>query len=161
MTRSGFYNFLKTVFAEMGFICKNSHFYKTEEDNEKVIVFGLQRSYCGPYYYLEYGFYIKSINKHLPFPKYNQLNLNCGRIMTSHGKAIVLDELDNAYLEELKYLIKQSFITMRTLVYMENEELINYLFNEFNHRIWYILGDETAAYFGMTRKDFCYHFVEE
>ena len=64
----------------------NSHFYKKVAD-DTVIVFGVQKSSYGKYCYIEYGHAFSSINRNMPYPKFNQLNLNCGRVMTAVGQA--------------------------------------------------------------------------
>lgn len=118
-----------------------------------MIVFGLQTTaYGGEYCYMEYGYCFKSINKYLPYPKFNELDLNCGRIVTIRGQAIVFEEVDAELLENIQQVVDREIEEMSNLVKMERSAFIqHYLSGDTG---WYILGDTTAAYFGLSRKDF-------
>ena len=50
------------------------------------------------------------------------------------------------------------FVSFRPLEKELDSEL-RAAFERVYSRSWYILGDETEAYFGLTRQDFKYHFT--
>ena len=114
MTKNEFLKQLSDFFSDKGFICKKMHFYK-KITSEVLIVFGLYASKYGEYYYLENGFCFKSISKFLPFPKYNQLNLNCGRIMFDKGKALCYKVTEKNMYFERKHVFFQ-FIAKKTMM---------------------------------------------
>lgn len=152
---------LKNVLVnEYGFVRMGKHFYK-DICNDLTIVFGLQKSRYGEYAYLERGYCIKSINQYLPYPKFYQLNLNCGRIMTKNGQAIHFAEVDEHYMEDLIKIIIREYQEMSKRAELEKEQFIAYYLEEAKDLSWYILGDATAAYFGLTRKAFQFHFVND
>lgn len=126
-----------------------------------VIVFGIQTSRYGEYCYLEYGYCFNSINKNFPYPKFNQLNLNCGRVMTDMGNAIVFGKIDENTMDALEETIDGIISEMDKLVRIGKDGMIKYyLSGEFNQS-WYILGDQTADYFGLPKETFQYHFVKD
>ena len=159
MKKKEFLNQLCRFFSDKGFSCKSNHFY-IELTDEVMIVFGLQMTaYGGGYCYMECGYCFKSINKYLPHPKFNQLNLNSGRIMTSHGKAIVFEQVDPEWFENIKQVIEVEIDTMTNLIKLGKNTFIQYYLSGRIKRSWYVLGDTTAAYFGLTRNDLAGHFV--
>ena len=159
MTKNEFLKQLSDFFSDKGFICKKMHFYK-EITSEVLIVFGLYASKYGEYYYLENGFCFKSISKFLPFPKYNQLNLNCGRIMFDKGKALCYNEFNENDMFMLKQKLGSVVNSMINISTMEKEKMIQlFLTGSFNESL-YILGDETAKYFDLPRDVFQFHFVQ-
>lgn len=105
MIKKDFVKQLGRFFSEKGFFYKSQHFYK-ELTDEVMIVFGLQTTaYGGKYCYMEYGYCFKSISKYLPYPKFYELNLRCGRIMTIRGQAIVFEEVDAELLENIQQVV--------------------------------------------------------
>ena len=56
MNSAEFKKELCKLFTIKGFMCKGTHFYRNITD-EVMIVFGLQHSVYGAYYYMEYGFH--------------------------------------------------------------------------------------------------------
>ena len=159
MEKKEFIKSLRVFFVEKGFYYKNNHFYK-DMKNDVIIVFGMQSSCYGGYGYLEYGYCFKSINKHLPYPKFNQLNLNCGRIMTDMGKAIVFEKIDNA-MTNLFRTIDEIVMDMTNLIDSGKTELIKYYLQGTPSQSWYILGAETAEYFDLPLEVFKHHIVKE
>ena len=137
MTKEEFKKQLKQFFSGEGYFCKGSHFYN------------------------EYGICFKSINKYLPYPKFYQLNVNCGRIMTSIGKAMVYENINGYIMNDIKTVIKEKMNDLIYIISLGNEGMINYFLHEWPNNSWYILGEETAAYFGLPKEAFKYHFVVE
>lgn len=160
MTKAEYVRQLTMFFSHKGFSCKNNHYYK-EVSSDVIIAFGMQTSRYGGYCYLEYGYCFKSINKYLPYPKYNQLNLNCGRVMTSMGKAIVYEELDENTMGSLEKAIDEIVDDMINLVDLGRDEMIKFYLSEKSNQSWYVLGEETANYFGLPKEAFLYHFVKQ
>lgn len=160
MTKIEFIKQLSSMFAEKGFTCKSKHFYK-EISRDVLIVFGIHMSLYGEYCYLEYGYCFKTINKYLPFPKFNQLNLNCGRIMTNMGKAIIFEEIDEKAFIDIEKAVDTVISSMIKLINMGRSEMIQYYLSGQSNQSWYILGNETANYFGLPKEAFLYHFVEQ
>lgn len=160
MTKVDFLKQLTMFFSSKGFSCRKNHYYK-EVSSDVLIVFGVQMSCYGGYCYLEYGYCFKSINKHLPYPKFNQLNLNCGRIMTDMGKAIVFEKLDKNIMGSLKKAIDAIVDHLIALADLGRDGISKYYLSETSNKSWYILGDETADYFDLPKEAFAYHFVKE
>ena len=160
MTKVDFVNRLTMFFSNKGFSCRKNHYYK-EVSSDVLIVFGMQMSRYGGYCYLEYGYCFKSIKKYLPYPRFNQLNLNCGRVMTGIGKAIVFEKLDENIMGGLKKTIDEIVDDLINLVGLGRNGMIKYYLSETSNKSWYILGDETADYFGLPKEAFLYHFVKE
>ena len=158
MKRQEFDSKLTSLFAQRGFICKKKTYYK-EISNEVTIVFGLQKSSYGAYYYLEYGFCFGSINQNMPYPKLCQINLNCGRIMTSIGKAIEYEKLPEGFMDELEQHLDEIITEMKYLVNLGKDEFIRYFLSGKGNQSWFILGAETADYFGLSMETFKYHIV--
>lgn len=148
------------MFSKKGFTCKSKHFYKDASD-DVIIVFGVQMSSYGEYCYLEYGCCIKTINRYLPFPKFNQLNLNCGRVMTSFGKDLIYEEIDENAFVEIENAVDVTLNKMIKLINFERNEMIQFFLSGQFNQSWYILGNETARHFGFPKEAFKFHFVEE
>lgn len=160
MTKNEFIKQMRHFFSSKGFFCKGRNYYK-EITSEVMIVFGTQASIYGGYCYLEYGYCFKSINKYLPYPKHYQLNLNCGRIMTCNGQAIKYEDVDESFLEDLKERIDTKNNEMMRIVALGRDGLIKYYLSGAHSGSWYILGKETADYFGLPTEAFLYHIVFE
>ncbi len=160
MKKVDFVKQLTMFFSSKGFSCRNNHYYK-EVTSDILIVFGMHMSCYGGYCYLEYGYCFNSINKYLPYPKFNQLNLNCGRVMTDMGKAIVFEELDENFMGALRKTIDALVDHLINLADSGLNGISNYYLSETSNKSWYILGDETADYFDLPKKAFLYHFVQE
>ena len=128
--------------------------------DEIMIVFGLQfTAYGGNYCYIDHGYCFNSINRYLPYPKFHQINLNCGRIMTSQGQAIKYENIDSDLLENIKIGIEKEINIMTNLISLNREALIQYYLSGKHKGTWYILGDASAEYFGLSRNTFAGHFV--
>lgn len=160
MTKVDFIKQVTLFFSRKGFSCRNKHYYK-EVSSDVILVFGMQMSHYGGYCYLEYGFCINSINRHSPWPKFNQLNLNCGRVMTGIGKAIVFEKMDEATMADLLKTIDGIVNDMINLAGLGKDAMIQYFLSGQTNQSWYILGDETVDYFGLPKEAFLYHFVKE
>lgn len=160
MTKVEFLKQCTTFFFRKKFSCRNNHYYK-EVSSDVLIVFGIQMSRYGGYCYLEYGYCFKSINKYLPYPKFNQLNLNCGRIMTDIGQAIVFERLDENVMGALEKTIDALVDQLINLANLGRNEISKYYLSEASNKSWYILGEETANYFDLPKEVFQYHFVKE
>lgn len=159
MEKKDFLKQLRGFFSEKGFSNKGNHYYKALND-ETVIVFGLQfTAYGGDYCYLDHGYCFNSINRYLPHPKFHQLNMNCGRIMTSQGQAIEYETVDPELLENIKRCIEKEIDVMTKLISLNREALIQYYLSGKHKGSWYILGDASAEYFGLSRNAFAGHFV--
>ncbi len=64
-------------------------------------------------------------------------------------------------MEDLIKIIIREYQEMSKRAELEKEQFIAYYLEEAKDLSWYILGDATAAYFGLTRKDFQFHFVND
>ena len=158
MTKKQFLDEIAAFFCDNGFLRVKDHFYK-DLSGDIMLVFGFQQSSYGKYGYMEYGYCFKSINQHLPFPRFNQLNLNCGRLMTDRGSAIEYATINEAFIQTFEQTLSDKIHEMQKLSQLNREAFIrHYLLMESRHS-WYILGEETAAYFDLTRWDFMYHFT--
>ena len=93
MTKQEFTKLINTLLKKDGFIKKGSNFY-FDCENDIVCVFGMYKSNYDEYYYMEYGFAFKSINPKSPFPKYFELNVNCGRLLLDGDTAIYYETVN-------------------------------------------------------------------
>lgn len=96
MKKEEFLKLSSSVFKDFGFTKKGNNFYYDFND-EFLGVFGLQKSAFDAYYYVEFGFAIKSLNPKMPFPKYHEVNLSFGRIefnFNIDSKAVYYENLD-------------------------------------------------------------------
>ncbi len=88
MNKDEFISTCTNVFREYGFKRKGRNYY-LDFQNDLLLIFGLQKSAYGcDYYYINYGFAIKSVNAHMPFPKDYEANLDCGRV-THNGNPML------------------------------------------------------------------------
>ncbi len=94
MTKNEFLSICRKVFKSHGFITKGNNFYYPLE-GDFGLVYGLQKSIYGPYYYIEPAIYIKSINELMPFPTYAGAEIRCGRLMH-----FVNNELESTFYYE-------------------------------------------------------------
>ena len=75
MEKKEFNKFCNKIFTKMGFYKKGTvHFYK-DLSEEIMLVIGLVHSYYNTKYWFDGGFVIKTINKHMPYPKYYNANI--------------------------------------------------------------------------------------
>ena len=158
MTKKQFLDEIAAFFCDNGFLRAKDHFYK-DLSGDVMLVFGFQQSSYGKYGYMEYGYCFKSINRHLPFPRFNQMNLNCGRLMTDRGSAIEYGVIDNEFIRTIEQALRDKIHEMQELSQLDREVFVRHYLLMESRQSWYILGDETAAYFGLTRQDFKYHFT--
>ena len=149
MTKQGFLKQLDNYLKSKGFSRMKDHFY-CEFADDLLLVIGIQQSHYGAYGYMEYGLAVPSINRSMPYPKFNELNINLGRIMTRRGKQITWEEIDPIFLEDIQKALDERIEDLFALRELDKGSLIRQL----KPKISYILGDHTAACFGMTRKDF-------
>lgn len=159
MEKVDFKKQMAAFFRSKGFFCKSNHYYKNVS-SDILIVFGIYMSCYGGYCYLEHGYCFKSINKYLPYPKFNQLNLNCGRIMMDMGQAIVFEKLDEDIMSGIKQTVDKKIDDLIDLVELGRDGMIKFYLSEMSDSSWYILGDETADYFGLPKEAFRYHYVK-
>ena len=71
MTKQDFLKQIWLFFKQYGFVKHGNHFY-LDCENDFVCVAGLYKSNYGNYYYMEYGFAIKSINPRMPCTKFSE-----------------------------------------------------------------------------------------
>lgn len=152
MDKKEFKKALSNMFKKSGFVCKSNHFYKDITD-ETQLVFGLQASNYGSYYYIEYGYCFKSICNN-PYPKFYESNLRVGRFCQALEYEDWNEEKVCSFEEDLAKVIE----TATEIGMREKMDFINCFFQM--DRMWFIQGDHTAAYFGMTRNDFRKHFID-
>ena len=138
MQKEEFIKFITAIFKSYGFTKKGNNFYY-DFQNEFIGVFGLQKSYYGPYYYIEFGFAIKGLNPKMPFPKFDELNLNFGRAMFGDFKAVYYEELNTELFKE-KLQEKISFLVETG---RSGKEEIREKFLKFGS---HVIGQRSAAY---------------
>ncbi len=156
MNSAEFKKELCKLFTIKGFMCKGTHFYRNITD-EVMIVFGLQHSAYGAYYYMEYGYCFKTINQHLPYPKYTELNLRCGRIMTAKGQRITPDTLNDFELGDFETKVDALLQEMESVVVLGKSGFIDYYLTEKCDESWHVVGMDTVEYFNLPIEAFQYH----
>lgn len=142
MTKQDFLKQIWLFFKQYGFVKHGNHFY-LDCENDIVCVAGFYQSNYGNYKYMEYGFAIKSINPRMPYPKFSELNINCGRILVNGKESIYYEkllpeEIANSLHHEIQTFImagKQGKAGIQTL----------YL-----PKCTYMIGAATANYFGIS-----------
>lgn len=147
-----FLTFCTSVFRKNGFTRKGQTYY-FDMGKDFIVVFGLMKSTYGPYYYMEYGFAIKAINKHLPYPKFNQLDINCGRIMFPKGKSLCYEEMDSEYCNSLQIVLQNHIDTLLLAGKLERAKLLYEFVLDSPSPVNYILKG-TANYFGLDESIF-------
>ena len=109
MEQKDFIKLCTRIFKKNGLIKHNSSYYR-DFDNDIILVFGLQKSaYGGSYYYIEYGFIFKSINKYMPYPKYHQANIRQGRVKIDGTVAMEYELLsEEVFSEHLNAILNET-----------------------------------------------------
>ena len=147
MDNKSFLMLCTSLFESNGFVRKGKTYYY---DNQCgiLLVFGLQKSNYGAYYYMEHGFAFTEINKHLPNPKYNELDINLGRIMPVFGKALCYELMDEEKFGELADTIQQKLDVLLPIVNSGRGRIVEEFFSPTSQKLSYIL-DGVAEYLGI------------
>lgn len=147
MEKNAFLKLCASFFKANGFSRKGNSFYYDNKDGI-LLVFGLNKSSYGPYYYMEHGCVFTEINKHLPFPKYNELDINLGRIMLPYGKAIHYELMGENDCNDLVDVIQQQINLLRPAIDGGREQIVRQLFYSGSMKISYVLKG-TPEYLGI------------
>ena len=120
MEKKDFQEMCKDIFKRNAFICRGTNFYF---DTEKfLLVFGLQHSRFGKYYYIEYGIADKAINECMPWPKVYQVGRERRRVNFQMGKTFTPTAV--FYGGEFE---KELFTdTLESIIKLEKELLLQY-----------------------------------
>ena len=81
--------------------------------------------------------------------------------MTSFGKDLIYEEIDENAFVEIENAVDVTLNKMIKLINFERNEMIQFFLSGQFNQSWYILGNETARYFGLPKEAFKFHFVEE
>ncbi len=141
MTKEEFIKVISVQLKKHGFYKKSNHFYLNCE-NSFVCVIGLDKSNYGPYYYIEYGFAVSTINPKMPWPKFSELNINCGRWMVNGRKDFVYETIS---AEQLKDCIEAYVVPFAAAGHI-GVEAIN---KEYIPHCCYLIGQETLNFLGI------------
>ena len=158
MTKNEVQKHIRAIFKKKGFLCRNTHFYY-DTPGDFMIVFGIQSSVYGGHCYLERGYCIKSINRYSEYPKFYELGLNCGRI----SGPIEYEGFGEEWIRYIENKVDELLPKMLELAGGGKDALIGYYLERKDTTgvlDWYVLGDYTAEYFGLTRADVKYHFCD-
>lgn len=145
MTKKEFLKSCADVFCSNGFEFKGTTFYR-ENKHGIMAVFGFMKSTYGPYYYLEYGFAIKAINRFLPYPKFNELEINCGRVNTPIGKAFHYEQMTNDDITAVLNTVYQKIQVVTLALEMSEKEFLHNFILADPSPVSYLTKD-TAEYF--------------
>lgn len=151
MEKRVFLNFCAEIFKANGFERKGNTYYY-DGQNGILFVFGLQKSRYGPYYYIEHGFAFKDITKHMPYPRYCELDMNLGRIMTPFGKALCYEKMGESECADLVAAIQLKIDRFCPIVDCGMEQIVSQLVYLKPNEISY-LSNGTAELLGIS-KDF-------
>lgn len=157
MEKKSFLKFCADTFKVNDFERKGNTYYYNNL-NGILFVFGLQKSSYGPYYYIEHGLAFTDINRHLPYPKYHELDINLGRIMPSFGKALRYEIMGDAECRDLAVTIQQKIDTIRPIVDGGKEQIIARLISSVPNEISYVLKG-TAEYLEVSDEYFKKHHI--
>ena len=145
MTKKEFLNLFSFTIQKYNFIKKNNNFY-LDCDNDIVCVVGLYKSNFDEYYYIEFGFAIKSINPKIPYPKFSELNINCGLFLLDCKEEIHYENLDHKnFVEQLNKELLM-FVT-------SGKSGINGIRNNYIDKCSYIIGQTTLKYLGVDKSN--------
>ena len=104
-------DFVKTcwsVLKKHSFIRKGNNFHYFYE-SDFGLVYGLQKSIYGPYYYIEPAIYIKSINEFMPFPPFDGTEIRCARLThLVNGKTETTFYYETLNEEEIVNVLEES-----------------------------------------------------
>lgn len=148
MEKKEFLKFTANTFRENGFYRKGTNYYR-EYGDDIIVVFSFFKSSYGSYFYAEYGLAFKSINKHLPYPKYNELDINFGRIMTSFGKAIKYENITEEELNDFSSTIKNYVDHILSIVEKGKKEIVRQCIDTSPPVVEYVLK-ETPSFLGLS-----------
>lgn len=157
MDKQAFLKFCSGVFKTNGFERKGNAYYY-DNLNGILLVFGLQKSSYGPYYYLEYGLAFKRINKHLPYPHYYELDMNLGRIMTPFGKALRYESMQEAECTVFAMSIQSKIDELRPIIDGGKEQIVDQLVFPEPNNISYLLKG-CAEFLGVSNEHFKKHRI--
>ncbi len=105
--RKIFLKFCTAIFKANGFTKNGTvHFYK-ELGEDIMLVVGLQHSAYSELYYFDGGFIIKSVNKHMPYPKFYNANIRLSfKICIDGAPHVEYTKISEAECELLKEQIQ-------------------------------------------------------
>lgn len=152
-----FVAYLGRIFSKNGFMQKGQRFYRNFGNLS--LAFALQRTaYGGEYYYMEYGFFFPDICPYAPYPRFNELDINCGRVMLPNDGQVkqaleykLLNKDDLAFEQALQKYINRTVCAaqggidsiVKTFVLNEDEE---------QHRCLGYICDRALPFLGITRE---------
>lgn len=163
-------------FRLKGFRKKGGNNFYLDLSDEVMLVFGVQKSMYGEYCYIESGYVFKSINKHLPYPKYYDVNLRCCRVIISmpldsrcdaisvklntsptyfvedgiiRFVAIIYDDADDYYCSIVEQAIDERIEEMKHYGQLGKTELLNHYMRDKPLGSWTLHGWRTVDYFGL------------
>ncbi len=142
MTKHEFIAEVTAVMKSCGFSKQGNHFY-LDCGNSWLCVLGMQKSCYGEYYYLEYGFAITSANPKMPYPKFSELNINCGRMFVNGSKAFSYNDLQSAQVAAALTAVIPGFAAAGKAG--TSEILAQYVPN-----CHYLIGQVTLQHLGIT-----------
>ena len=85
MNKKEFQKLCRNIFKKNGFLARGNNFYF--DYGSLLLIFGLQHSNFGNYYYIEHGIANKETNPYMPWPKYYQIDRGRGRIAFQLNKS--------------------------------------------------------------------------
>lgn len=147
MEKKAFLKLCANLFEANGFVRKGNTFY-LENECGILLAFGLQKSSYDAYYYMEHGIAFKEINKYLPYPKINELDINMGRIMTRFGKALWYESLDEQSFCEISNAVQNKLDVLYPIINAGKEEILKQILCPNPIKISYIF-DGVAQYLGI------------
>ena len=147
MDKKAFLKFCTNIFEENGFYRKGSSFY-LDYNEDTLVVFSFVKSAYGAYYYIEYGLVFKAINRHLPFPKYNELDINFERLMTKKGKAIMYEVMTEVECDELSGTLQENINHILSIVAGGKESIARQCIEKDIAEVAYVLKG-TPEYLGL------------
>jgi len=154
MVKKEFIDFISKLIKSYGFEKNKSNFY-FDFENDIVAVIGLEKSNFGEYYYIEYGFVFKSINKHLPYPKYFEANIRCRRIKYLDSTAIKYELINK---EELLKILNAEIIMIKEVGIQGTKNIIDtYILTKSTKKYIAIIGYDTIKYLGISDNGITIH----
>lgn len=148
MTEREFRKTCWDVFKSFGFIKHNTHFiYYGNESSDLGIVYSLQKSIYGAYYYIEHGYYIKSLNPKMPYPTAFASDVRCDRVRDNKNNSCF--EYETIFEEKIVSSLKKSIEEMMRVLDGGKESLKNFYIKE---RSFSYIDPATMNYLGITKQ---------
>ena len=155
MTKQYFLELISKYLKEKNFTKRGNNFY-FDFKNDIMLIIGLQKSTYEEYYYFEYGFVFKKINSFMPYPKFHQANIRCGRINVNGRTTIYYQRVSETdLLNALEKVLNRALSNGQTGI----ERIKQYYIQSEKRNYMAIVGQKTLEYLGLKGDGLTVHSI--